>query len=70
MCRVLSMEEALDLILALKEVTLHLIHFKSTQLLSFCLGFSGDGLKEEDQLAEPLVPKASWPAEEESCTQK
>lgn len=70
MCRVLSREEASDLILALKEVTLHLIHFKSTQLLSFFLGLSGDALQEEDQLAEPLVPKASWPAEEESCAQK
>lgn len=66
MCRVLSMEEALDLILALKEMTLYLIHFKSTQLLSSCFGILGGGwVREEDQLAEPLVLKDSGSVEEE-----
>lgn len=34
MCRVLSMQGALDLILALEELVLHLIHFESAHLLS------------------------------------
>lgn len=63
------MQGSLDLILALKELVLPLIHFESAQLLSR-FGFGGDGVREEDQLAEFLVPKASQPLEEESCTQK
>lgn len=37
-----------NIILALKETMLTLIHLKSTQcLLSFCLGLSGDGIKKK-----------------------
>lgn len=60
-------ETALDLI---PDSRVCSISFTSSQLnnclLSSCSELSGGGLREENELAKPLVPKASQPVEEES----